>query len=978
MMRMLAHRPCPLQDQVVNHRTRTHVVGMILAVLACLGLVTPAWGATPGPAYAWGLNYSGQLGTGGSTDLDFSLPAAMAAPGEFSVISAGTDHGCGLDEAGEAWCWGDNTHGQLGNGTLVSTNAPVRVAGGRVFNEISAGDDSTCAITDDLDAIYCWGKNADGQLGSGTTTSSNVPVQVVEPSTGFTDILSISVGTSTACAIVGQTPYCWGDNYFGQLGNGTTTDELAPRAIADFVNREIYNGAGNYIVQGVFAVGSTVYAATFAGLYVSTDGGNSFTQRDDNSFTANDVYANDSGSTIYIASDGGLKISTNSGASYVTKDAVTGGLLANKVNDVYAVGSTVYAATEGGLSITTNDGTTFTNRTTTNGLGDNVVRGIFAVGSTVYAATSGGLSISTNGGDTFTNRTTANGLGNNIVHAVYVEGSTVYAATEYGLSISTNGGTSFTNRTTANGLGLNSMHGVFAVGSKVYAATNGGGLSVSTDSGATFTTYTTASGLGSDIVPDVYAVGSTVYAATEGGLSISLPDYEFVDVSVGGSFACGVTRASGATGPGVCWGDNNSGLLGRGTTGPVIDNAVPRPIARPVSDSSDLNLQDIASSRRHSCALTSAGGVYCWGDNTSGQLGIGSTTASYSASAVTIPGSAAVRGISSGWENSCALTDQQAYCWGSNAAGQLGNSNRTDSTIPVAVNRTGIDPNNSPTQVTSGDMYSAFIVKPRMTFPAGTAFSNVQAGGTSSATVTARNNTQGDLAITGASVTGAGITLVGTTCSGTLSAGAVCTTDVEWSPTAAGALSASLNIAYTGNSSSVPLTGTATARPTSPGSTSTSSEPSIVAPVAQPVQTVSPTATSSTTLIAGRPDNPPIAQVLAPGLVLVSVTTAGETPTRLIKREPTTTLKAAPVLQSEVGRPISLVAQGLSPATQYLVKVRVSKRYVTLGGAMTDSSGMAQLPVFTSSRAERTTLALVDPITGQTSYLKVSIQRRAT
>ena len=131
----------------MNHRTRTHVVGMILAVLACLGLVTPAWGATPGPAYAWGFNYSGQLGTGGSTNLDFSLPAAMAAPGEFSVVSAGTDHGCGLDEAGEAWCWGDNTHGQLGNGTLVSTNAPVRVAGGRVFNEISAGDDSTCAIT---------------------------------------------------------------------------------------------------------------------------------------------------------------------------------------------------------------------------------------------------------------------------------------------------------------------------------------------------------------------------------------------------------------------------------------------------------------------------------------------------------------------------------------------------------------------------------------------------------------------------------------------------------------------------------------------------------------------------------------------------------------------------------------------------------------------------------------------------------------
>ena len=258
-------------------------------------------------------------------------------------------------------------------------------------------------------------------------------------------------------------------------------------------------------VRGVYADGSTVYAATDHGLSISTDGGVTFKNRTtedglgDNFI--NGVYAD--GSTVYAATDHGLSISTDGGVTFKNRTFYTftfeqsvcissskSGLGDNWVQEVYADGSTVYAATKGGLSISTDGGVTFKNRTTEDGLGDNSVREVYADGSTVYAATKGGLSISTDGGVTFKNRTTKDGIGDNSVWGVYADGSTVYAATWVGLSISTDGGATFKNRTRADGLRGNYVYGVYADGSTVYAATYGG-LSISTDGGATFSNRTT-------------------------------------------------------------------------------------------------------------------------------------------------------------------------------------------------------------------------------------------------------------------------------------------------------------------------------------------------------------------------------------------------------------------------------------------------------------------------------------------------------
>ncbi|NDB19223.1 MAG: hypothetical protein EB027_08210, partial [Actinobacteria bacterium] len=287
-----------------------------------------------------------------------------------------------------------------------------------------------------------------------------------------------------------------------------------------------------------------------------------------------------------------------------------------------------------------------------------------------------------------------------------------------------------------------------------------------------------------------------------------LGSYRFVEVSVGGQFACGITSVSGDdTGPGACWGLNTHGQLGKSVISDrAADDSVPRPLAL------GLTLRSIAVGARHACAISVDDSAYCWGDGSSGQIGDGSTDDSVATpTRVEIPGDAPVRGISAGWRSSCAITDDTAYCWGSDAGGQLGNGSPSgDDSLPSAVILSGIDPNNSPVQVTSGQDYNAFIVQPRMTF-AGTAFPSAQVGQPTSTLVPVRNTRPWDDSITGVGVTGAGVTVTGTTCSGALPSGATCTVSLAWTPASIGALSgASLTVNYVGNSSSTPLTGNGT------------------------------------------------------------------------------------------------------------------------------------------------------------------------
>jgi alpha-tubulin suppressor-like RCC1 family protein/tRNA A-37 threonylcarbamoyl transferase component Bud32 len=180
-----------------------------------------------GAAFCWGSNSQGQLGD--SSSHDTNVPAPVAGARRFVAISAGWNFTCALDGDGHAFCWGDDSSGQLGDSTTsAARHLPVPVSSGLSFVSISAGSAHACGVTKQGDA-FCWGKNSSGQLGDGTTVDRSTPVRVK----GTTRFASITTGGIHTCAITTDADaYCWGKNNFGQLGDGGTTDHTLPTRVA--------------------------------------------------------------------------------------------------------------------------------------------------------------------------------------------------------------------------------------------------------------------------------------------------------------------------------------------------------------------------------------------------------------------------------------------------------------------------------------------------------------------------------------------------------------------------------------------------------------------------------------------------------------------------------------------------------------------------------------------------------------------------
>ncbi len=178
--------------------------------------------AMGGEAYCWGFNRYGQVGD--STTIDRTFPVRVASPVSFTMITAGSLHTCGLAPDGTAYCWGDRASGDLGDGAPIGqgTAAEVRVravAGGLSFVRLSAGGTHTCGLTASGDA-YCWGDNVSGQLGD---LNANVPQNTPKRVVGGLKFKEISAGFLFTCALTATgTAYCWGENELGQLGIGST------------------------------------------------------------------------------------------------------------------------------------------------------------------------------------------------------------------------------------------------------------------------------------------------------------------------------------------------------------------------------------------------------------------------------------------------------------------------------------------------------------------------------------------------------------------------------------------------------------------------------------------------------------------------------------------------------------------------------------------------------------------------------------
>jgi alpha-tubulin suppressor-like RCC1 family protein len=175
----------------------------------------------------WGRNGQGQLGDG--TVTNSSTPVQVQTGfGPLSGVTAlagGGAHTCALLANRTVRCWGENSEGQLGDGTTFGKPNGIAVTGISTAVAISAGWEHTCAVLAD-GTVRCWGANASGQLGDGTTTRRTTPVSV----SGLSGAAGVTAGWwHHSCALLGDgTVRCWGENPWGQLGNGTTTSSLSP------------------------------------------------------------------------------------------------------------------------------------------------------------------------------------------------------------------------------------------------------------------------------------------------------------------------------------------------------------------------------------------------------------------------------------------------------------------------------------------------------------------------------------------------------------------------------------------------------------------------------------------------------------------------------------------------------------------------------------------------------------------------------
>jgi alpha-tubulin suppressor-like RCC1 family protein len=185
-------------------------------------------------AYCWGQNSQGQLGVGTNTGPETcgvpcsTKPVAVHGGLTFRQIGVGLYHTCGVTTENRVYCWGSNRYGQLGDSTPVLRRlTPSPVAGARRFRQVAAGYYHTCAVTT-LSRAFCWGNGRNGQLGNGKTYLSFWPRRVA----GELGIDRVTARQYSTCGVTSDDRgYCWGSNVYGQLGDGTTTMRLTPVAV---------------------------------------------------------------------------------------------------------------------------------------------------------------------------------------------------------------------------------------------------------------------------------------------------------------------------------------------------------------------------------------------------------------------------------------------------------------------------------------------------------------------------------------------------------------------------------------------------------------------------------------------------------------------------------------------------------------------------------------------------------------------------
>jgi alpha-tubulin suppressor-like RCC1 family protein len=596
-----------------------------------------------GVAYCWGDNSSGQVGDGSTAPR--AQPSMVIGGYTWASISTGYNPTtgdattCGVTTSGAGYCWGSNKAGQVGDGTTNLRSAPTLVSGSYTWKSISVGWSDVCGVTT-TNVGYCWGANLHGEVGNGTTSQATTPALV----SGSYNWSSITTGYYNTCGVTTtNVGYCWGYNAHHQLGNGTTNDSTLPTAISGSYN-------WSSISTGIWdACGVTTSGSGYCWGYNNNGevGDGSTTERNvptsiSGSYTWNQIAVGFDSTCGVIASGAGYCWGANAVGQ------IGDGTTTNRTSPTQVSGSAAFTSMTAGA-----DPTNDTNCGLTTG-GTEFCWGY----NNKYQV----------GDQTTTNRNTPTAI--------------VWPTASFTTNIATGGLTNCAIRTG----GAAYCWGINTTGQIGDGTTTNHAVPTLVSGGYTWRSISTeydganSQGMtcGITITNAGYCWGSNKYGQVGDGTTTQRTTptlisggYTWLSLSVGSVDVCGVTTS----GAGYCWGFNGYGENGNGTT---TQNNSPTLISGGYTWSHfSLGITTV-------CGVTTSGGGYCWGNNTYSQIGDGTSTARTVPTAVS--GSYTWSDLSPGYFDSCGVTTSGAgYCWGYGIYGEDGNGTTSSTTTPVAV-----------------------------------------------------------------------------------------------------------------------------------------------------------------------------------------------------------------------------------------------------------------------------------------------------
>jgi alpha-tubulin suppressor-like RCC1 family protein len=609
------------------------------------------------------------------------------------------DFACGVTTAGGAICWGSNAVGQLGAGLGVGGAAPAEPVGVHRLSsgvaDVAVGENFACALTT-AGGVLCWGAGGSGQLGIGRSINSDIPLPVQGLSSG---VAAITAGNGVACALTtAGAVQCWGNIPRGSAAPAGSDVPVPVPGLGSGVKSVSSGGKTTCAVPSdgrLLCWGGTVYS------YDSADG----------SMSPQPTPAGRLYRSVILGTNHNCAITTSNGADcwglsnvnqagdgsagygeVATPTAVAG--LPSKVSTMALGGSHSCALVAGALwcfgggtvgQLANGKKSHVLTPTAVTGL-EAGVASIAAGGErTCLVSKAGALMCAGKGFGPPDRLGTASDATKPV--AIPAVTSTAQTPTRSDFTAIASG--------RSHACGLTKAGGVLCWGSNAEGQLGDGGVEPSTemiqprgldsgvvaiDAGGYYTCAVLTVGQVKCWGRD--GAGQLGHGRVQGSLLprpvIGISDAASVSASVVGGLTCAVTKAGAA----FCWGDNTNGQLGTG------QNASALPWATTAQAVSGLgsDVRSISVGSQSACAVTTAGAVSCWGDNTYGQLGTGvATVGTDSTAPVAVPAlSSGVTSVSVGKDYACAVTEAGAVsCWGSNLQSQL--SGEGDSPEPRAV-----------------------------------------------------------------------------------------------------------------------------------------------------------------------------------------------------------------------------------------------------------------------------------------------------